>query len=72
MIDEVFKALGDGEWHKIKDLQQQFNPRKLELLIKLFYDFDFFELNEDAGEVRLCEALMTFQKNIEDIERQEN
>jgi len=70
MIDEVFKALGDGEWHKIKDLQEEFNPRKLDMLIKLFSDFDFFELSEDSSQVRFSSALMTFQKDIKDVENE--
>jgi hypothetical protein len=73
VIDEILWLLRDGEWHDLEEIKEFVSlPKfKVEIAVNFLGEYDFIQVNEKAGKVRLQPSILEFIKNIQRIEREE-
>ena len=71
IIDYVFDALKNGEWHNLNEISEKTRlPKlKIELLTSFLAEYDFVEVDKKEQKTRLTPPLLRFIKKIQSVEK---
>jgi len=72
-IDEILCLLKDGEWHDLKEITEKVAlPKfKAEMAVSFLGEYDFIQLNENIGRVKLQPSILKFIEEIQRLEKRD-
>ncbi|MCZ2809127.1 MAG: hypothetical protein O2V44_07225 [Candidatus Bathyarchaeota archaeon] len=72
-IDEILCLLKDGEWHDLKEITKKVAlPKfKAEMAVNFLGEYDFIQLNENIGRVKLQPSILKFIEEIQRLEKRD-
>jgi hypothetical protein len=73
VVDEILWLLRDGEWHDLKEIEENttLSKFKAEIAVDFLGEYDFTQLNMKEKRVRLQPSIHEFIEKIQRTEREE-